>query len=1401
MKKFPMLVLTLLGGLVLWMSLNMQDAKAGEGATVADATYGKPTNLMTPFSLTDDSENYITFKYDEFYPSDSRLIVNLNATISNIVNLTPAQTNKAGSVFNKERVSLQDDRSFSTYFTFKLSAGGGYGDGWADGLVFTVQTQSNSAGSIGGTLGYNGITPSVGIKFDTWQNNEHGDPSNNHTAILKNGVIGSPLVVKAIDPAVLNLRGGTIHVWVDYDGPNGVLEVRLNKDSSTRPADADLSYTMAEDERLTSILNSDWVYVGFTAATGGAYQKHDITSWYFTNKLDPIDIENKTYKQAPTGYTIAPVTLEDGTVELTITPTGGDDDKQVALSVEGTDGAVIDPASANTGEEGQAVVIASSPDGETLVTTITVTGPGGVASSQEITIPGRTDAPIAERIAANATDGTVAVTGVPEGATVTVYDHEGNKLAAETGVTGGEVLMTGLVGLTAANPIAVTFELSPKVESAKTAVVPKVRSVLDASDVQVNATTDKATIRDVPAGAVIRVYDAPGGHRIGEGTNEDSSAAAIVVQLDAPGVGHKQKVYATIQETGELESLPVEIEALAESAKLDGDQVVTDGTADRVTVREVPAGATIIIYDEDGHELGRGVNAAAADSDVAIDELGLVIGMSIRVTMVEADKLESQPVTVAVTFTQSDAPGDIDANATKSIVAVKDVPPGTTATVYDEDGLVLDTVLNAEASPATVNLTFVSPRLLQGQALDITLTEPRKTESVKVRVTAYYEQTAMPQLPDVLDIDIEAGSVKMGNVPAGATVIIYDQDDREIGRGLYGGAAAGEIVIPGLTLETVFRVTYTEPNKYESDPLTVDIDSATQEAIDDAVSELEVGYQEDDTWESVTLPLFVVSVGKHNTSVSWTSGKPGVIEITDPTDDWIEALVHRQAQDESVILTAKVSKNGKFRVRTFLVIVKAVGLEKTVEENYRQVKVTGGADEEVDEQVDINRVLLSDGSKIDKAIFDEATATQFVGDARTRNSVSRVYVDEVPGDEPDEFAVEVPETVMRLLAGNGNSLEVRTDYGGITIDGSKVGEMVDNALDLFFRLVPVKDANRQREINAGIRREAIVQAEAGGKVVDIIGASLKVETNYSGYTTVLTLYFEKNGIRVPAANAAAFLDSLRVYIEHSDGTKAVTVGTAVYEGGVPVGLSIENDKFSTFSILQLKDRPETEWTETEAYVQPPEELPLLNPGYHAAYIKGFEDGTFRPNNPVTRAEIAAILARNMNLPESVAYRRLYPDVPSAHWAWSDIERLKGVGLLVGDTDGRFRPQDAITRAEMAMIAAKWLDADLRAAVEQPFPDVADSHWAAAAIAAANHAGVIVGFTDGTFGPDALLTRAQAVAIINRLLGRRPLIDAASPSWPDVSASHWAYGEIEEASRDHYYLYDAGGNETWTDPEG
>jgi len=90
--------------------------------------------------------------------------------------------------------------------------------------------------------------------------------------------------------------------------------------------------------------------------------------------------------------------------------------------------------------------------------------------------------------------------------------------------------------------------------------------------------------------------------------------------------------------------------------------------------------------------------------------------------------------------------------------------------------------------------------------------------------------------------------------------------------------------------------------------------------------------------------------------------------------------------------------------------------------------------------------------------------------------------------------------------------------------------------------------------------------------------------------------------------------------------------------------------------------------------------------------------------------------------------------------------------------------------------------------------VQPSHWAAASIEAAAAAGILDGYGDGTFRPNKALTRAEAVKVINRMFGRGPLYGVSQPSWPDVPANHWAFREIEEASRDHHYTIRAGGGE-------
>jgi len=2472
-------------------------------------------------SGSEDDSNFITFKYDSF-SNDGRFIMNgSTAVVGNKLRLTPAINDQWGTAFNKDRVSLRDERSFSTYFTFEISNGGGYSVGWADGIVFTVQTYSNTAGQAGGGMGYQGIQQSVGIEFDTWNNGPHQyEPSDNHVAVNLNGAIeATNSSVVNVDKNTLNMKNGTIHVWVDFDGLNKTIEVRMNKNNNTRPADPIIQ---KKDLNLTQILSSDNVYVGFTAATGGAYQNHEIKSWYFTNGYDPIDVKNKSYEQAPTSYAITSTPQDDGTVKLDIQAVGGSKRNGLTLNISGTNNAIATPSTVVTDEDGKATVYMESPSGA-LTSKVKVEGPAGIYSEKDIQFPSKTTAPIAGNIVANATDDTVEVTGIPAGATVKIYNHLNEVISTQSNVTGGSFIFTNMTDMDKDHDISVTFDVADKLESNKTAVRPKLRSEalliedilsngtkdtvfvtdvpkdaiirvydansglkiteatntaaanpfglpvgsgladlqeievtvqltnefesartpvttiletselpvglaadaqadvirvkdipnnakvivystdgdeiasiynrtgaasdlevdmfppgfdigyqfdvsilevdkyesakvrvqgkiqgapIDANDISANGSTDEVKVKDVPAGAVIRVYDedgnligqaernsdtagevtisvagdltdqqvvhvtitttnelespsteatttletsgtpvdvkasaaadkvivqdvpagatvkvydldgnllasgtnaavssyevmvvipgtgleledqvqvtitelekhesepviaiakdqslslqaediaadgtagivtvqnvpagatiivydedgnelgratqgsesgplsieglaglgdnvnvsiteigklesdmvnAPVGYSItdpldaekvsanasddtvtvrdvppgatvtvydedrnviGTATNNGETAGPVVVDIIAPGMIDGDTVKVTVRETNKLESLPVDVtakntpsdvlsedavetnatvdtvtvkdvppsgkvtvydeedniigtatndgdstgdvtvdlntditeddtvyvtitlpskdesdkvpsDAKIESSSLQAEDIAADGTAGTVTVQNVPAGAIIIVYDEDGKELGRAtqgpeagpltidglvglgenvkvtvtengklesnpvskpvsyntsdpldaeqVSANASDDTVTVqdvqpgttvtvydedgnvigtatndgdtvgpvvvqigapgmnngdivevsvrepnklesepievtaenapsdvlsedaidtnatddtvtvkdvppgaivtvyDEEGNVIGTAtndgdrtgdviveldipiteddtvyvtitlpnkdesvkvpsvakiessplhaddiaadgtegtvtvqnvpagatiivydedgnelgrvtqgsetgpltidglvglgenVNVTIMEDGKLESTPVSKEVSYNTSDpldaekvsanasddtvtvrdvppgatvtvydkegnvigtatnsggttgpvvvdidapgladgdrvkvsisepnklpslpievtaenAPSDalpviaIETNATDDTVTVKDVPPGATVTVYDEDGNVIGTatnngdttgevtvnlapfniaegdvvevtitvpgkdesdkttstasektadlqadqvyanatadtvtvkevpagaeilVYNAEGEligsfintndePADVIVSISAPGIASGEVIQvavketgkleskpvvktatleqtaapllenlianattdritvmevptgatvkvydqsgkllvsrknltnetskiefpmnpgftansqfrITLTETGKTESAFVVVTAY-DQSSPLTIPDIEVIDLEKDTIVVKNVPAGATVIVYDQNGNEIGRATNETGAAGEVSISGPLTTSNLEIVIIEQGKLESKPLKVDLQLTTAEQIDDALRRLSIGFQDQDTWESVTLPVLLLSIGAHETDVSWSSSKPEVITITSPVDGTIETHVMRQENDESVILTATVSKNGLSKSRTFLLIAKSSSLTKVTTPSYRQVAVNGGVDQDVTEQVDITRVTMSNGSKIDKAIFDAATATQLVHDARTANSTARIIVDELDGDEADEFAVEVPRQSLALLTANGNTLEVDTEYGRLTIDAAELARMNDSFLDLFFRVVPVKNPDMQEKLNQDIPNEPVVRNAAGSNKVEVIGTSLEIETNYSNYSTKLFIPFAKNGITVPANNVDSFIKSLRIYIEHSDGEKVVTTGTVFSEAGVPVGLEIEIDKFSTFSIIQLTANPvvdssvpvikEGEISKHEIsekldsitiettvdvklidkagfvvkqgnsiveiaevvidggkliiklkqpiqagypisvtyssdkanMVKSLQSLTIPNEAEHTAYMKGYEDGTFKPNQSIKRSEMAAILYRVNSLSSLEGFKQLYPDVQVKHWASAEIERLNDLKWLIGDNHGNFRPDDRITRAEMALVVARWLDLDL-SSQESTFNDVLTNHWASGAIAAVQKAQVMTGYAGNMFKPNEYLTRAEAVTIINRALNRGELVGMPVQTWPDVSPDHWAYGHIAEASLDHSFIY-------------
>ncbi|MCP3807774.1 S-layer homology domain-containing protein [Paenibacillus sp. Lou8.1] len=196
---------------------------------------------------------------------------------------------------------------------------------------------------------------------------------------------------------------------------------------------------------------------------------------------------------------------------------------------------------------------------------------------------------------------------------------------------------------------------------------------------------------------------------------------------------------------------------------------------------------------------------------------------------------------------------------------------------------------------------------------------------------------------------------------------------------------------------------------------------------------------------------------------------------------------------------------------------------------------------------------------------------------------------------------------------------------------------------------------------------------------------------------------------------------------------------------------------------------------------------------HEKYITGYHDGTFRPDQSITRAETATMMARIMKL-ETKEGSTTYKDVPSTYWAKDSIIALTTQHFMNGYADGTFRPEQPITRAEMAAILASWKQLKGTQTAASPYTDI-EKHWARDSIKALAEAGWITGFNDSSFQPNQYITRVETVTILNTILKRGPLEGTTQATWKDVPADYWAFKNIEEASRTHTSTINPEGTET------
>ncbi len=440
----------------------------------------------------------------------------------------------------------------------------------------------------------------------------------------------------------------------------------------------------------------------------------------------------------------------------------------------------------------------------------------------------------------------------------------------------------------------------------------------------------------------------------------------------------------------------------------------------------------------------------------------------------------------------------------------------------------------------------------------------------------------------------------------------------------------------------------------------------------------------------------------------------------------------------------------------------------------------------------IQRTTETNGSVKDFVTMPDTIAKETVLKAKeSKNDTARIMIPDAK-DIVSETKVEVPKSALSELKSGNLNLEIYTD--NVTISIPKLS-LVDYTDDLYFRLVPIKKEEERQQVEERAKKEEVVKAALGDGSIEVVGRPMTIETNLASRKVDLILPLQ--GVTLPEdpKEREDYLNNLGIFIEHSDGDRVLVRPVPVeYKEGVQ-GLKFTIEKFSTFTIVKMDNLDE--------YFNG---LDKDGSKKHTPYIYGFEDGTFRTDAFITRSQMAAMLARNL---EDIEANNLqfFKDVSQKNWAYNDILETTNAGIMFGVGSEQFDPKGFVTRAQMASIAYRWMQQEcakdtnayencstLNGFGPANYKDVSNNHWAKEAIDFLKTTDIMIGYNDQTFKPNQKLTRAEAVKVLNRLFKRGPLTGVETPTFKDVSSSYWAFKEIEEAAREHTFTMNQNGHE-------
>ena len=488
------------------------------------------------------------------------------------------------------------------------------------------------------------------------------------------------------------------------------------------------------------------------------------------------------------------------------------------------------------------------------------------------------------------------------------------------------------------------------------------------------------------------------------------------------------------------------------------------------------------------------------------------------------------------------------------------------------------------------------------------------------------------------------------------------------------------------------------------------------------------------------------------------------------------------------------------------------------------VKQMTGDEMPNEETFTVNVAPLSGGAGVNGTATLRTGSTNFVFPEGSSFAISEKTIFMVSEDAGSAARVTYDDNVYQLkvtvkLNAAGTAMEIdkvycstdgetwheidSADSDKLVITNSYEAEIIPDAITIDLSQYIQKELKLTGDNRfTGATYTASVTPIIDGELGEAKTISVSYAANESGLKTFNgTLTFTESGTyryevreNIPA-NATGYDTSvyeLLVIVTAEDGKLVATVG----------------QKLAGDQSGELTNEPivfhNTYNTGNATIIIPPDERPTLNTDDHYAYVMGYPDGTVRPMGNITRAEVATIFFRLLtddSRAQFWATTNAYSDVKSGDWFNNAVSTLSNAGIISGYPDGTFRPNAPITRAEMAKVVALFAKLDKS---ENLFNDIA-GHWAEAYIRLAAGNGWIAGYPDGSFKPQQNITRAETMTMINRVLDRVPSVEShllpynVMLTFPDCQSGQWYYIAVQEATNSHTYeraVTEKHGDEQW-----